>query len=130
MPARARFLKSARAEMARIKETIHRFGVSNPEVEFRLSHSGKFVAAFPAGMGRRERIAKAYGRDLLTEMIEADVSTVSKHLALLRNAGVVQDDKRGNQVFYSLRCPCILNFFSCVETVIESVAREQVKALG
>jgi len=81
VPARARFLKSARAEMARIKEAIHRFGVSNPEVEFRLSHGGKFVAAFPAEMGRRERIAKAYGRDLLTEMIEAEGEAPGIHLA-------------------------------------------------
>lgn len=28
-------------------------------------------------------------------MVDADVSTVSKHLALLRNAGIVQDEKRG-----------------------------------
>jgi ArsR family transcriptional regulator len=54
----------------------------------------------------------------LTEMIGADVSTVSKHLAILRNAGVVQDDKRGAQVYYSLRCPCVLSFFTCVEKVL------------
>lgn len=60
----------------------------------------------------------------LTEQIGADVSTVSKHLSVLKQAGVVLDDKRGNQVFYSLRVPCILNFFGCVESVLESNARE------
>ncbi len=55
----------------------------------------------------------------LTEMIGADVSTVSKHLALLKAAGVVLDDRRGVQVFYRLRVPCILNFFGCVEAVLE-----------
>jgi ArsR family transcriptional regulator len=63
----------------------------------------------------------------LTEMIEADVSTVSKHLAILKNAGIVQDDKRGTQVFYSLQVPCVLNFFSCVESVLKSKAEEQLK---
>ncbi|BCR03715.1 hypothetical protein DESUT3_07840 [Desulfuromonas versatilis] len=61
----------------------------------------------------------------LTEMIGADVSTVSKHLSVLKQAGIVVDDKRGNQVFYRLRVPCILNFFGCVESVLETQVREQ-----
>ena len=56
----------------------------------------------------------------LTEMVGADVSTVSKHLSVLKQAGLVIDDKRGNQVFYQLRVPCILNFFGCVESVLEA----------
>ncbi len=59
----------------------------------------------------------------LTEMIGADVSTVSKHLALLREAGLVLDDRRGQQVFYRLRVPCILNFFGCVEAVLAETGR-------
>lgn len=46
-----------------------------------------------------------------------DISTVSKHLSLLRNAGIVVDEKRGLKVFYSLKTPCVLNFFKCVESV-------------
>lgn len=65
----------------------------------------------------------------LTGMIGADVSTVSKHLSVLKQAGIVHDDKRGNQVFYRLRVPCIMNFFSCVETVLEQQAREHTATL-
>ena len=61
----------------------------------------------------------------LTALIGADVSTVSKHLAVLKQAGILLDDKRGNQVFYRLRVPCILNFFGCVESVLDSRAKEQ-----
>ena len=61
----------------------------------------------------------------LTEMIGDDISTVSKHLSVLKNAGLVSDEKRGTQVFYSLRCPCILDFFSCVESVLKANAKEQ-----
>jgi len=53
----------------------------------------------------------------LTDAAGLDISTVSKHLALLRNAGIVEDEKRGLQVFYSLKTPCVLNFFKCVESV-------------
>jgi ArsR family transcriptional regulator len=60
----------------------------------------------------------------LTEKIGADVSTVSKHLSVLKGAGIVLDERRGVQVFYRLRVPCILNFFGCVEAVLEEVGRE------
>lgn len=62
----------------------------------------------------------------LTEMIGADTSTVSKHLAILKEAGIVRDDKRGLQVFYCLKVPCILKFFDCVESVIRSSARDKI----
>lgn len=65
----------------------------------------------------------------LTEMIGADVSTISKHLSVLKHAGIVVDDKRGNQVFYQLRVPCIMNFFDCVETVLSEQVRAQSACL-
>ena len=54
----------------------------------------------------------------LNDLIDADVSTVSKHLSVLKQAGIVNDEKRGLQVWYSLSVPCILNFFGCVEDVL------------
>ena len=63
----------------------------------------------------------------LTDMVGADMSTVSKHLAVLKNAGIVEDEKRGALVFYKLRCPCMLKFFDCVETVLKSNAKEQTR---
>ena len=53
----------------------------------------------------------------LTDMIGVEMPTVSRHLSILRHAGILADDKRGLQVFYSLRVPCVLNFFKCVAAV-------------
>jgi DNA-binding transcriptional ArsR family regulator len=53
----------------------------------------------------------------LTDMIGAEMPTVSRHLSVLRSAGILEDEKRGPQVFYRLRIPCVLNFFKCVEAV-------------
>jgi ArsR family transcriptional regulator len=61
----------------------------------------------------------------LAKMARADMSTVSKHLSLLKAAGIVEDRKRGLQVFYQLRCPCITNFFGCIEAVLRESARRQ-----
>jgi ArsR family transcriptional regulator len=54
----------------------------------------------------------------LTERVGDDISTVSKHLALLREAGVVASERRGQQIFYRLRVPCVLEIFGCVEGVL------------
>ncbi len=61
----------------------------------------------------------------LTEMVEADMSTVSKHLTILKEVGIVWGEKRGSQIFYTLRTPCVLNFFGCVEGVLKANARQQ-----
>ena len=63
----------------------------------------------------------------LTEMIGSDASTVSKHLGILKNAGLVEDEKRGTNIYYHLRVPCILDFIGCVETVLEINANKQIE---
>ena len=65
----------------------------------------------------------------LTDMVGADTSTVSKHLSVLKNAGLVDDDKRGTQVYYRLKVPCILNFFSCMESVLQSNVEDQLRVV-
>ena len=59
------------------------------------------------------------------EVIGSDFSTISKHLSILKDAGIVQVDKRGQKVFYSLKAPCIPNFMGCIETIIKSNLEEQ-----
>lgn len=59
----------------------------------------------------------------LTELAGADISTVSKHLSVLKNAGVLRDEKRGNQVFYTLRMPCVTGFFQCLDKAFASAQR-------
>ncbi len=65
----------------------------------------------------------------LTEMVGADTSTVSRHLSVLKNAGLVQDEKRANSIFYSLCCPCIMDFVSCVEDVLSANAKEHANIM-
>ncbi len=56
----------------------------------------------------------------LTELIGSDQSTVSKHLAVLRSHWIVEDRREGNNVYYTLLTPCVLNFFACATQVIEA----------
>lgn len=54
----------------------------------------------------------------LSQAVGADISTVSKHLAVLKSAGIVKDVMRGRSVYYELYCPCIPEFLRCVDEVI------------
>jgi len=42
-------------------------------------------------------------------------STVSRHLAVLKRAGVLADEKRGQQVYYRLRLGCVDDLNRCLD---------------
>jgi ArsR family transcriptional regulator len=65
----------------------------------------------------------------LRALVGSDLSTVSKHLSVLKNAGIVDGKKRGSQVIYDLRCPCVSAFLICAEKVLRTTANEQVRLL-
>jgi len=63
----------------------------------------------------------------LTQAVGCDISTVSQHLSVLRQAGIVESEKKANKVFYSLKCPCVLDFLGCITRVVKDNARQQAK---
>lgn len=60
----------------------------------------------------------------LTQLVGLDISTVSNHLSVLRNVGLVADERRGTQVFYTLKNPCVLNIFRCLDEFHASPLRQ------
>ena len=66
----------------------------------------------------------------LTELVGADQSTVSKHLAVLRQAGIVTDRKEGTMTFYSLKIACLQGFWECIESVLKENLKTQQAAIG
>ncbi len=65
----------------------------------------------------------------LTELVGADQSTVSKHLAVLKQAGLVEDRKEGAMIFYRPRVKCLEGFWRCIESVLKENLRAQTAAL-
>lgn len=62
----------------------------------------------------------------LAELVGADQSTVSRHLSVLRNAGLVDTRKEGPMIFYRLRVKCLEGFFTCIENVLrENLQRDE-----
>lgn len=65
----------------------------------------------------------------LAELVGLDMSTTSRHLAQMKEAGILVDEKRGQMTFYRIRTPCVLRFLECVDRVIREAAKSQLKAL-
>jgi DNA-binding transcriptional ArsR family regulator len=61
----------------------------------------------------------------LTQMVGVDISTISKHLSIMKNAGIVESDKRGTSIYYSLKMKCVMNFFTCANNVIKNKVKSQ-----
>ncbi len=54
----------------------------------------------------------------LTEKVGVDISTMSKHLDVLKRHAIISGKKVNNRVFYSLNIPCVLEFMSCAHKVL------------
>ena len=61
----------------------------------------------------------------LTDLAGADQSTVSKHLAVLRETGLVGVRKEGSMSYYSVKCECLEGFFGCMEAVLSENVKSQ-----
>jgi len=53
----------------------------------------------------------------IVEQVGVDISTISKHLLVMKNAGLVESEKRGLNMFYKTTCPCISSLFDCLESI-------------
>ena len=72
-------------------------------------------------LGHPERLrvvrALAEGSRCVCELHEAcpsDLSTLSKHLAVLKRAGVLTSERRGREIWYSLKLTCAADFLECL----------------
>ncbi len=63
------------------------------------------------------------------DVFKLDQSTVSKHLLVLKESGIISSRKAGTDMIYRLDVPCITDFFSCVTAVIESNVKKQQACL-
>ena len=66
----------------------------------------------------------------IAETVAAGRPNVSRHLAVMVKAGIITGRKEGLWVYYKLRCPCVLEFLTCVEDVIRTQHDELAAALS
>lgn len=80
------------------------------EVFKALGHPGRMAIVHALGRGA------VCACDLAT-VAGCAASTASRHLTVLRHAGLIRDERRGQQIFYHLACPCVLTFAECINRV-------------
>jgi len=96
---------------------------SNKDIEF-FSRQAEIFKAL--AQESRLRMVHHLGRkDLtvgeLTVLVGLDPSTVSRHLGVLKNSGIVDSRRDGKSVVCRLTMPCVLNFFTCANDVLRQL---------
>lgn len=66
----------------------------------------------------------------LVEALDCDQPSLSKHLAILKNVGVITSRREGTKALYQLRTPCIKNCLDCIDRVIREDFRAKEQELG
>ena len=59
----------------------------------------------------------------LVDALGCDQPVVSKHLAVLKSAGLVTPRQEGTSVYYKLRTPCVKKFLDCIDRVLKENLR-------
>ncbi len=99
VPARARFLGSARSEYFHASRAVHRLALVFPEIGWTLSHNDKEVFSAPVASDLRERIAQLYGHEIARALIPIDENASELAVSGLISPPDVKRGTRRDQLF-------------------------------
>lgn len=101
------------------------------------SHLRAYKASIFQALGHPTRIAIVemlrHGEltaGAIQERLGLEQANLSQHLAVLRSRQIVNNRKEGNQVFYSLRNPVLIDVLDIMRQYLQSSLKETVKLLG
>lgn len=63
----------------------------------------------------------------IVDLLGAKPAITSRHLAVLRGAGLICARKEGLKVYYANKMPCLLSMLACVEQAVCQIADEHVR---
>lgn len=81
VPARRKFLRSARSEYAACLDIVRRLAMARPDIGFALDHDGRRVLSLPPGEGREDRVAALIDRDLAANHVVVSLARGGVELA-------------------------------------------------
>ncbi len=73
VPARRKFLRSARAEYAAALDAVKRLAMARPDIGFSLEHDGRRALSVPPEQSRPERVAALTDRELAENSVTVDL---------------------------------------------------------
>lgn len=65
----------------------------------------------------------------IAKVVKSERSNVSKHLSIMVSAGVLEYEKKGLQVIYQVRTPCVIKCVSCLTQCLKEKAKQEQKLL-
>lgn len=65
----------------------------------------------------------------LADQLGTDISSTSKHLLILKNAGLAFVNKKGLHAYYYTKCYCIANFHKCVQEMLADALKKRIQML-
>ena len=65
----------------------------------------------------------------IAKVVRSERSNISKHLSIMVSAGVLDSQKKGLQVIYKLRTPCVIECVACLTKCLKEKAKEEQKIL-
>ncbi|MBB6425148.1 DNA mismatch repair protein MutL [Sphingopyxis sp. JAI128] len=80
VPARRKFLRSARSEYAACLDAVRRLAMARPDIAFVVEHDGRRVLDVQGGQDRVARVAALTSRDLVANSIGVDLDRGDVHL--------------------------------------------------
>jgi len=106
------FLKHSVITLNRNGENMHAYEKNcyphEVEIFKALGHSTRFWIVKKLEDGKEHCVCE------FVDAVGAKFATISRHLSILKAAGIISDEKRGKRVYYHLNCNCIFKALECL----------------
>lgn len=103
-PARRKFLKSGRTELAHIVDVVTRNALGHSQVSFYLSHNGRELFRSPSSGDLFDTIVHIYGPEIARELTLVDFSNDLVHVSgYISKPGFTRSDKDHQAFFINTR---------------------------
>lgn len=127
VPARKRFLKSDRAELARIRTAVQHIALALPDLGFTLRHGDRTVCRFRKGQTLRQRVAEVLGEETAERMLEIDPTQIDPTRGSLRGfVGRPDLHRRNSQSIYTFLNGRFIRDRSLIHAVREAYRGYQI----
>lgn len=73
---------------------------------------------------------KEMGFSEISGKFDMDKSTISKHLSVLKEVGIVKSRKVKKDMIYKLEIPCVIEFFECSSKVLRHYIDKHMSVMG
>ena len=100
LPARQKFLRSDRAELAQIGRYMTQIALAFPETRFSLLHGKRRVFDYPAVSGLEERLYQIYGKSVLEKLVAVDSMEGKRVISGFVSRPPTGRKDRSRQLFY------------------------------